>query len=362
MTSCVFLSPGLAQAYPLDIPVPTGLTAQDVLSTSGENGDTHGVVPGVDFCRSAPPPPVSLPQDDGPHPTTYLEFWQWPITLHARDGSRVAYFVTFENKPELGQGLVQVSRSSAANGRFDVLTERMAAPSGRPGRVTATSPHVSIEAGSGHDELHFRIGGDDVDLEIDESKPPVIQLGDGHVTLYCNSFSLYSRYRMHAQGTVHDAAGSREVVGTSSFDHLWGFYPGAVAGQTIALKLGLDNGLDAFVGIARTPDGQAAGLQFGAVSDKHGRTTTLHAADATLTPVRYWQRDATCRYPVAWDVRIGTAHFHVEAVIDGAELRATDPAVLALWPEFPAYWDGEVVISGDASGRGWLDLTHFCGV
>jgi predicted secreted hydrolase len=34
--------------------------------------------------------------------------------------------------------------------------------------------------------------------------------------------------------------------------------------------------------------------------------------------------------------------------------------VHVLWPEWPAYWDGPIEVSGDATGRGWLDLTHYC--
>jgi hypothetical protein len=34
------------------------------------------------------------------------------------------------------------------------------------------------------------------------------------------------------------------------------------------------------------------------------------------------------------------------------------PEMFALWPAWPVYWDGPTTITGDARGRGWLDLGH----
>ncbi len=175
-----------------------------------------------------------------------------------------------------------------------------------------------------------------MDLTIVETKPPVVELGDGHVTAFCNDFHLYSRYRMAASGTVSRAGSSFDVTGTASFDHMWGFYPASVIAETVALKLGLDDGRDVFVGVAKAPR-LDIGLRFGVISGREGEVTTLHHDDFSLTPTRYWRRDQTCAYPVEWDVEVAGLRLHVSAVVDESELRTTDPVIAALWPEFPAY-------------------------
>src|SRR5687768_15182798 len=70
-----FAAPAAAQDHPLGIPVPADPTLADVVSTSGEDGDVQGVLPGASACRSAPHRAISLPADDAPHDDTEIEWW-----------------------------------------------------------------------------------------------------------------------------------------------------------------------------------------------------------------------------------------------------------------------------------------------
>jgi hypothetical protein len=54
-------------------------------------------------------------------------------------------------------------------------------------------------------------------------------------------------------------------------------------------------------------------------------------------------------------------HLHAHASVDGQELRSTrTPEMVVLWPNWALAWDGETLISGDARGRGWLDMLGYC--
>jgi len=103
-------------------------------------------------------------------------------------------------------------------------------------------------------------------------------------------------------------------------------------------------------------------FEYGYISDADGNVTTLRHGDFTATPTRFWRRDATCEYPVDWDVDLGGIHLHAQSVLDGAEMRPTKhPEVLVLFPSYAVpFWDGETVVSGDGTGRGWVDVTHYC--
>ena len=80
-----------------------------------------------------------------------------------------------------------------------------------------------------------------------------------------------------------------------------------------------------------------------------------------MRPTRYWRRDSTCSYPVEWDVDVKGLRLHVRPSLEHTELRATRwPEMYALWPEWPAYWTGETLVSGDATGRGWLENAGYC--
>lgn len=86
----------------------------------------------------------------------------------------------------------------------------------------------------------------------------------------------------------------------------------------------------------------------------------------SVTPTSYWQRDRTCRYPVAWNIAVRTGpgrwlHLDTRAMLDDAEMRSLRTSLAyALWPGWPLIWDGPMTVAGDAGGLGWSDLGHYC--
>jgi predicted secreted hydrolase len=123
----------------------------------------------------------------------------------------------------------------------------------------------------------------------------------------------------------------------------------------------LRDGRDMTVWVPRPGGDQLVSLRTGWISDARGNVTTLRREDFAVTPRRLWRRDATCAYPVEWDVTIKGLRLHVRPALDSTELRTIgSPLSPLLWPEFPAIWDGPTMVDGAATGRGWMDIGHPC--
>lgn len=89
------------------------------------------------------------------------------------------------------------------------------------------------------------------------------------------------------------------------------------------------------------------------------RAQTFEPHEVEWTPLATWRSPRTgVEYPVRWRVRVGTAVYRVESLMDDAELDSrASTGVL--------YWEGPVRLLDDASGhelgRGYLELTGYGG-
>jgi predicted secreted hydrolase len=335
-----------------------------LLSTRSGSGNTQGILPGAGACDSARPEPVSLPADDAPHNETYFEWWWWYGHLVTPEGRRLGFTVLFASKPWGHFQMADYAITDLTNGTFHYGRQPLIV-----GELATTEEgfrlrgdHVAATGGDGHDALHVDVDGYELDLSMDSSKPPVITLDDGYETAYCNSFRLYSRMRMAITGTLKQDGRSVTVDGAGDFFHQWGFMPFLDIVSTQFLSFELDDGRDIFIAVGRLrSDGDEFTIHLGSISDAAGNATALHSGNFTITPTRFWQRDASCSYPVEYDVMVQGLRLHVRPPLEQAEVRATRwPLMYALWPAWPVYWDGETIISGDATGRGWLDLIRYC--
>jgi predicted secreted hydrolase len=351
-----------AQA-PLDIPVPREPIVGDLVSH--KSGDADGLLPGAGACRSARHRPISLPADDAPHRSTYLEWWWWRGHLTTADGRRLGIFMDAAAKPWAGYygfdySITDLSKQSFHYGKQPYVPGWL--PPTRNG-FRLKGRQASATGGDGRDRLHIELDGYELDLRFTSTKPPTMGFGgDGYLNAYCNTAYVYSRPRMRIRGTLRQDGRSVPVRGTGMFDHNWGFGPGQEIAGWDWLNFELDDGRDISIATATVPkNGELASVHTGSISDARGRVTTLHRGDFSLTPTRYWRRDETCSYPVEWDVRVKGLRLHVRALLDANEVRTPEmPQNYALWPGWPLLWDGPTVISGDATGRGWNDLGHYC--
>jgi predicted secreted hydrolase len=352
------------RAAPLGFPIPSKLEPGDVLSTSNESGDIETLIPGAKTCDSAPHRAISLPADDAPHDDSWIEWWWWHGHIAAPDGRRFGFLLFFASKPTAHFYAVDYAITDLSTGKFHY--GRHPFIPGRPEATTAgfrlRDDHAVAVGGGGRDELHFDVDGYELDLSLESSRPAVMEFGDGYIQSHCNDLYMFSRTRMSVVGTLRHAGASIPVDGTATYNKQWGFNPALEIVGWDWFTFELDDGRDILmVAASLRKNGEEFSGRFGSISDADGNVTTLHRGDFTFTPTRFWQRDAICAYPVEWDVQIPGLRFHARAALDTTELRGTRwPAVYALWPTWPLFWNGPAVVSGDATGRGWFDLGHYC--
>lgn len=306
-----------------------------------------------------------LPADDAAHRNAQYEYWWWFGHAITRDGRRLAYILIVYSKPWAGIQEAQFAITDLSNGTLHQAVEPLV-PAQRgvtPGRFDLRGKHASATGGNGQDSIRLEVDGYRLDLSMKATKPAIPHYADGHFNAYCQDVYTYSRPRMRVTGTLRHEGKSVPVRGKGDFERLWGFLPVAPAPNWVHMNFQLRDGRDIMIFAARLVKGldSLASLDTGWISDARGNVTTLHRGDFKLTPGRMWRRDATCAYPVEWDVTVKGERLRVKPALDASELRTINsPLSVALWPEFPAIWDGPTIIEGDAPGRGWTDAGHPC--
>jgi len=364
VTIALACSASVGDAAPLGFPVPTRVEPADILATSTESGDVHALLPGAGTCSSAPHREILLPADDAPHDEAWIEWWWWFGQLTASDGRRFGFMLLAASKPTAHYHAVDYAITDLSTGTFHHGRQPLIL--GRPQQTRdgfdIRDDHARATGGDGHDQIHIDVDGYELDISLEATRPPVPAWEDGYVQAYCQAAYMFSRTRMSVTGTLAHAGDSIPVEGTATYNRQWGFN---VAMEVLGwefMSFELDDGRDVLFFVASLrKNGDEFGAKFGSISDADGNVTALHPEDFTLTPVRSWQRDATCAYPVDWQIEIPGLRFLASAKLDSTEVRATrTPLAYLLWPMWPLYWDGPANVSGDATGRGWFDLGHYC--
>ena len=353
-----------AFATPLDIPIPKNLNGEDLFSMESEGGDFRSIFPVTGLCNSAESQPISLPADDAPHQDTYHEYWWWFGHAKARDGRELAFMAIFYSKPWANVQQVQFAITDLSDGSFHQSAEVMSGRLPKPKQgFRLPGQDFAAEGADGRDRLRLEVDGYRMDLALRPTKPAVRHYGDGHLSGLCQNVDTYSRPRMRVKGSLQDGDEAVRIRGTSTFERMWGFWPVAPIPNWLHMNLQLDDGRDLLVFFVRAVEGDEtlASLHTGWISNRRGNVTTLHRGDFNMEPGREWRRDAGCAYPVEWDVTVKGLKLQVTPYVDEAEMRTTSsPLSLALFPEFPAIWDGATRVRGDAKGVGWNDLGHPC--
>jgi predicted secreted hydrolase len=162
------------------------------------------------------------------------------------------------------------------------------------------------------------------------------------------------------EGTLQIGAESFRVRGESWFDHEWAtnqLAPGQVGWDWLSVQL--DDGTELMLYRMRLENGEPDSASSGTFDAADGTTTHLPLATFQMSPIAFWQSDATtAKYPIGWkiDVPGESLHLTVRAALANQEL-----ALLPL-----AYWEGAIEVEGTRAGkpingRGYLELTGYAG-
>lgn len=309
--------------------------------------------PQKNFARAERPREFRFPQDHGPHPEFATEWWYFTGNLKTSQARRFGYELTFFRRAlQRAEGaskwtprnayLAHLALTDAQNNRF-LFEERFSrdnlglagaqAGSLRPGSFRVWLEDWEVNG----DHLRARSSEIDLDLRLAPQKPPILQgdrglsrKGDrpGEASYY------YSLTRLATRGTVQGL----EVEGTSWMDREWSSQPLAddlVGWDWFALQL--DDGTELMLYQLRRKDGTAS---------PHSRATLITQSPRNiafeLTP------EPGDPYPKSWTLKTEGKTLHVTPLIPDQELKLSI-----------RYWEGAVVVSGDATGHGYLEMVGY---
>jgi predicted secreted hydrolase len=302
-------------------------------------------------CDVAPIGEIDMSVDEGSHEVP-IEWWYWTGHLQDSDGAWYGFeqvFFQFEFGPSVAR-IAQSAISDIANETFEFdyaySTTEGRYPAG-PG-LTLDVDRFTATGAEGEDSIHGETDQFSLDLEISSTKQPVFQHGNGYTEYPYGGYTYYySRPRMAATGLLTVDGDERAVTGTGWFDHQWGDLTPAVDVGWDWFALQFDDNREIMLFVTRSSStGELVG---GSLTDSGCNTTEISSAEITATGT--WDSEVTgCSYPSGWEIEV-----------DGMNLTITPELLdqeVAVAPEI--YWEGAVTISGDATGRGFVELTNYC--
>jgi predicted secreted hydrolase len=186
------------------------------------------------------------------------------------------------------------------------------------------------------------------DLVLDERKPPVLQHGNGYHDYDLGGYTYYfSRQRMDVEGTLIIDGESRQVTGEGWFDHQYGQLINVVASgwDWFAIQLEDDREIMLFMGHDAT---EVIG---GTFTEADCTTRELTPEEVTVVSTGTWTSPHTgCEYPQGWEIDVAGEHFVISPYLADQEVVN----------DFITYWEGASAVSGDASGRAYVELAGYC--
>jgi predicted secreted hydrolase len=306
-----------------------------------------------------PLPAVQFPRDALPHDV--LTEW-WYVTGHLTDG-QAEYGFEFT--------VFQARRYNAPTGYLahfaitDVAGQRFS----HQARVSQGEPSGGfpidvdgwrLSSDGGTDRIDARmLSGPGVEipfalrLEAVDQKPPalhhggLIDYGSAGVSYY------YSRTLLRVQGELQTGdAAARPVTGEAWMDHQWGDFVVAGGGWDW-YSLQLDDQTELMLYVLRDAAGRTTSV-YGTQVLPDGSTRELEGVAPSA--LGQWTSPHTgATYPSGWRLTLSDAReLEIEPVLQDQELYFPDFAFGGM-----VYWEGAVRVSGDATGRGYVELTGY---
>ncbi len=321
-------------------------------------GCTSGTDPNtVPSCDDSPSPPgvlIDLPADEATH-SEDLEWWYW--AGHLQDernrwyGFQMVFFLSnvVDHWAQLGHHSIVDQADSSFH---HLMTIGVGRPRQVAGGYDLALPRISARGDSQGGVLHGKIDDYRLDLELDNLKAPVFHHGDGYTEYSVGGYTFYySHERLEASGTLTTPTEQLAVKGTAWFDHQWGDLSEVRALGWNWFAVQLDDNREIMV--FQIHDGSNTVFADGTLTDEDCNTTRLQDGDFSITATGEWQSPHTgCTYPLGWEISVQTMSFTLTPVLLDQELHE-------LLPPIP-YWEGAATVSGDVSGRAYVELTGHC--
>ncbi len=184
------------------------------------------------------------------------------------------------------------------------------------------------------------------DLSLDAQKPPALQHGDGYHDYDVGGYTwYYSRERIDLAGTLSLGGVDKAVTGQGWFDHQWGDLLSASEAGWDWFSIQLDDDREIMLFLVTGSDE----LIGGSYTDAGCHTSEV--TDFTVTPLASWTSPHTgCEYPTSWEVQVEGMTLQLDTVMDDQEL----------YNDYKTYWEGAMTVSGDVTGRAYVELAGSC--
>ncbi len=336
------------------------------------------VSPADSWKRAQPGWTYQFPRDERSHPDFKTEWWYFTGNLRdAQSGRRFGYQLTFfrhgvrppaERTPVKSRFVADhiwfahFAVSDLKKRQFHV-TEKVSrgafsqAGSDDGGRIVWIDGWELRQAESGAYQLAAVSEDFAFSLDLRPTKPPVFH-GEAGISAKSADPSNASHYYAHTAlattGNCRIGEQEFEVRGKSWYDREWStslLSRDQVGWDWFALQF--DDGAELMLFQLRNPDG-GADFSSGTYVRADGSALGLKNGDFTLTPKRTWtSKSSGGTYPVEWDASIPAlnAKLRIRAAFDAQELRLSAAN----------YWEGAIIVGGERTGRGYLEMTGYAG-
>jgi len=317
---------------------------------------------------------IEFPADYGSHPEFRTEWWYVTGWLKTKGGEPLGFQITFfRTKPALDAGnpssfaprqllIAHCALSDPKRGRLwqdqKIRRAGLGLAEAAVGDTRVWIDRWSLERRANAYEANIDAEEFSMHLALTATQPPLLNGNSGvsrkgpapRAASY-----YYSLPHVAVAGTIVRSGRADSVAGEAWFDHEWSSeYLDSQAAGWDWIGINLDDGAALMAFRIRGIDGEprwAGGTLRGA----DGKVRILDPADVRFASTRSWTSPRTgTRYPVQWQVRVGSQQFDLEPLLDDQEndTRLSTGAI---------YWEGAVRAyqANRLVGRGYLELTGY---
>jgi len=295
---------------------------------------------------------VLFPEDEWPH-DELVEWYYWTGHLKTDDerwfGYELVFFIV-----DMGNQKTKVVNHAVT----DVQDESFYYTASLSyGGIPKTGEPLRFEVGdfsaylqNGRDILHGVVDNLTIDLDLKSMKPPVLHHGNGYIDYPFGGYTFYySRTHMETNGTITIDDKIYPVNGTSWFDHQWGGLSqvSAIGWDWFAIQL--DDGQE--IMLFNVHIGEEGFHVGGTWVDSDSNAAEIKPNNFEIVVLDEWVSPHTNKtYPSSWEIHVNDIRLILNPVIEDQELA---------FRNYNVYWEGACEVSGDATGRAYVELTGY---
>jgi predicted secreted hydrolase len=316
-----------------------------------------------------------FPRDHFAHPDFQTEWWYYTGNLHAPNGHRFGYELTFFSQAVPNSGdenpvwrpdrlyLAHLALSDIDGHQFYHFERLNRAGPGLAGPYWNGNWRVDWKP-NGEQQLQAVSDRFSLKLDLNVLKPLVINgeqgisrkgPGEGEASHYISFTRLAAKGELTLNGTV------LPMAGVSWMDHEFFTEPRS---NTLAgwdwFAIQLENNEEIMLYRLRTKSGALSPFSSATFVDSNGAAHHLNASQFSASPSDLWESPKSkARYPLAWKIKIPSLDLELSQRTELQEQELFTPNSLA-----PSYWEGAVSYSGKAHGKpvkgvGYLEMTGY---